>query len=131
VLKPSESDFQDLVLLRDRAKNQSIWRLKNGMEEMVEKLVKKLSEDETIRLHLNEPIEKLEFERESNLTKKTVRIKSRSFDEKVDMVISSIYSKCKVKVNILQKRSQRQNFTFLFKLFQQIIHIFCRINITS
>jgi len=97
VLKPSESDFQDLVSLRDRAKNQSIWRLKNGMEEMVEKLVKKLSNDETIRLHLNEPIEKLEFESESTVTKPTVRIKSRSFDERVDMVISSIYSKCKVK----------------------------------
>ena len=104
MLKPSESDFQDLVSLRDRAKNQSIWRLKNGMEEMVEKLVKKLSNDATIRLHLNEPIEKLEFESESTVTKPTVRIKSRSFDERVDMVISSIYSKCKVKQNDFFKR---------------------------
>ena len=94
MIKPSESDYQDLLPLRERAKNQSIWRLKNGMEEMVEKLVKKLSNDDKVRLYLNEPIERLEFESE-NTQKKSVRIKTKTHDQKVDIVISSIYSKCK------------------------------------
>lgn len=90
-MKPPENDFLDLLALRERAKNQSIWRLKNGMEEMVEKLVKNLSKDEKVRLYLNEPIESLEFDDDN--AHKSVRVKSKNQDEKVDIVISSIYSK--------------------------------------
>ena len=88
---PSENDFQDLRALRDRAKNQSIWRLKNGMEEMVEKLVKKLSKDDKVHLHLNEPIQRLDFNNSSQ--DRSIKIKSTSIEEEVDLVISSIYSR--------------------------------------
>ena len=80
------------MLLRPRVKNQSIWRLKNGMEEMIEKLVKRLSQDKQVRLHLNEPIERIEFDNDGK--ERSVRVKSKSIDEKFDVVISSIYSRC-------------------------------------
>ena len=87
-----ENDYKDLHELRERSKNLSVWRLKNGMQEMVESLVQKLKSEQNVRLHLNEPIESLNFDNEKS--GKSIQIKSKSITEDVDLVISSIYSKC-------------------------------------
>jgi hypothetical protein len=82
-------------LLKDRGdyKDQSVWRFKNGSEELVRRLVEKLSAENNVKLHLNEPIEKLEIDNEK--FENSVKIKSKTREDTVDIVISSVYSKCK------------------------------------
>ena len=77
--------------MKDDFKGLSVWRLTNGLEEMVEKLVSKLSQDENVKLYLNEPIEKLEFNHEKK--EKSIDIITKTKKENVDIVISSVYAK--------------------------------------
>lgn len=73
------------------AVNQSVWRVKGGMQQMSDKLVEYLSQESNdVKLYLNEPVERLDFEADSS-----VRIKTKSLEQNVDVVISNINAKCK------------------------------------
>jgi protoporphyrinogen oxidase len=92
-LKDNFPNYRDLIRIEKDHKKKSVWRLKYGLEEMIEKLINNLSESEQkenvkVTLHLNQPVENLEMcdSSKSNL-------KSKSLQESFDIVISSVLSK--------------------------------------
>ena len=89
--KPNEAIYDDLSEMKEAFKGFSVWRLANGLEEMVGKIVDKLSQDKIVKMYLNEPIEKLEFNHEKK--EKSIDIVTKTKKENVDIVISSVYSK--------------------------------------
>jgi phytoene dehydrogenase-like protein len=88
-----EEGYQDLYPLLKDYTGQSVWRLKNGTEELINKLAENLLNEENVKIHLNEPIVSLEFD--DSKTEKSVKLKSKSTEDNFDIVISSIYSPCK------------------------------------
>jgi phytoene dehydrogenase-like protein len=72
--------------------NASVWRLKHGTEEMITRLAEKLSTEENVKIHLGEPVLKMEIDDEKGTD--CVRIKAKSMEETFDLAISTVYSKC-------------------------------------
>ena len=83
----NEEGFEDLVAMRSEFKDHSVWRLKNGMQELVTNMKKRLLK-KNVTFLMNEPVNRLKFEEDH------VEIESKSNTKKVDFVISGIYSKC-------------------------------------
>lgn len=86
-LQAAENTYKDLVDLRQHFRKQSVWRVRTGMSDMVDKLAKNVTKNGDVRILLNESVESLEFSNEK------VKIKSTSCVNDVDFVISSVYSK--------------------------------------
>ncbi len=87
-----DSNYEDLREMSKYALNQSVWRIKNGMQQMSDRLVQYLSqENNNVKLYLNEHVERVEFESDSG---SSVRIKTKSMEQSVDLVISNINAKC-------------------------------------
>ena len=83
--------YNDLLSVKGDYRDQSVWRLKYGSEELIERLVQFLSKEDNVKLHLNEPIEKLEID--ESKAHKSINLKSKKKEEKnIDIVISSVYS---------------------------------------
>lgn len=91
-----EEQYKDLVDLRKHfdPKNLSVWKVDSGMSSLVNKLIENLASDDYVRFKLNEPVEALEFNKRSGDSNQ-IQIKSSNSVENFDMVISSVYSKCK------------------------------------
>lgn len=91
-----EDQYKDLVDLRKHfdPSNLSVWKVDSGMSSLVNKLVENLGSDGYVKFNLNEPVETLEFNKRSGDSNQ-IQIKSSNSVENYDMVISSVYSKCK------------------------------------
>ena len=71
----AEKDFKDLVDLRQHFKNQSVWRIRTGMSELVDKIVDKLTQEKNVKIFLNEPVENLDFYKDES---QQIQIKTKS-----------------------------------------------------
>lgn len=89
-----EEKYKDLTELRQHFKNQSVWRVRSGMTDLVNKLVDKLDSEKNVRILLNESVENLEFNK-LNKNNGQIQVKSANSVENVDLVISTVYTKCK------------------------------------
>jgi len=69
------------------------------MSDLVDRLVDKLAREGDVRLLLNEPVEELRFAK-SHETNQQIEIKSKHSVNNVDLVVSSVYSKCKLDFSI-------------------------------
>ena len=87
----AEKDFKDLVDLRQHFKNQSVWRIRTGMSELVDKIVDKLSQEKNVKFFLNEPVDSVDFSQDES---QQIQIKTKSSTQNVDLVISSVHSGC-------------------------------------
>lgn len=90
-LSVGDEDFEDLLEIKKDYANQSVWRLRNGMQGFTDRLVDVLSKQDNVRLLLNEPVQKLEFSKDK--AEKSIKIKTKTMEKDVDIVISSVYSK--------------------------------------
>lgn len=61
---------------------------------MIQRIVDNLAESKHVKLHLNEPIEKLQIN-----SGNTINIKSKSIQDDFDLVVSSIYAKSMIKIH--------------------------------
>ena len=86
---------KDLAQIQKNYAQKSVWRLKYGLEEMVEKITQNLtnanSDSKKFCLYLNEPIEKLEVDENSN----RIKLNTKSSSDEFDIVISSVFAKRK------------------------------------
>ncbi len=92
--KLDENAYKDLTEMRKYFKNQSVWRVRSGMSDLVNKIVDKLTKEENVKLLLNEPVVSLRFSK-SDETSHKIEIKSKNSVNNVDLIVSSVYSKCK------------------------------------
>lgn len=79
--------YQDLLELRDKYKHQSVWRFRDGMQKLTERLAEELSKCENVKLCLNDPVESIKSKND------TMSVTSKSSQQDFDIVISSVYSK--------------------------------------
>lgn len=85
--KETNPIYSDLVEMKKMLTGLSVWRLKNGMNEMINKLSLKLSSDENVKIHLNEPLTSLDF-----VNDKSIKLKTKTVEDDFDLVISTINS---------------------------------------
>lgn len=90
-IREEDEDLVDLLSIKKNYMNQSVWRLKNGLQEFTDRLSQVLSEQENVKLYLNEPVERITFDDEKR--EKSVKIKTKTIEQDFDIVISTIYSK--------------------------------------
>lgn len=81
----------DLMETQRTYKGSSIWRLKNGTQEIIDKLSGRLSAEKDVKLHLNEPIVSLEVD--DGKKANSIHLKTKSTEDTYDIVISAISSK--------------------------------------
>ncbi len=110
---------KDLALIQKNYAQKSVWRLKYGLEEMVEKLTQNLTNanncnktSNNFSLYLNEPIDKLEVDSNSN----KIKLKSKSFSDEFDFVISSVLAKRKYHFFQKTKTKINQSIFSYFKI---------------
>lgn len=77
--------------LRDNYKHQSVWRFKNGMQKLTERLAEDLSKYDNVKLCLNDPVQSISTK--NNTKEKSMRVTSRSSKQDFDIIISSVYSR--------------------------------------
>lgn len=77
--------------LRDEYKHQSVWRFKDGMHKLTERLADELSKYDNVKLCLNDPVQSLNVKKETK--EKSMTITSKNSQQDFDLVISSVYSK--------------------------------------
>ncbi|RNA38960.1 protoporphyrinogen oxidase [Brachionus plicatilis] len=87
----SYEKYQDLLELRDEYKHQSVWRFKDGMHKLTERLADELSKYDNVKLCLNDPVQSLNVKKETK--EKSMTITSKNSQQDFDLVISSVYSK--------------------------------------
>jgi hypothetical protein len=83
--------YEDLIKIRDKFKNLSVWRFKNGMQTLTDSLVDNLQKFNDVQLNSNEECIKIDFNK-NNSNKVGITSTKNSYD--FDYVISGIYSKC-------------------------------------
>jgi phytoene dehydrogenase-like protein len=81
-------EYSDLTVLRQKYFGQSVWRLKSGIETLVDALVNSLKSNNNVKLYLNEPCEKISFDQN-----KKINVKTKHSNEKLDFVISALQAK--------------------------------------
>ena len=82
--------YPDLTTLRGDFKGYSVWRCRNGLEELTDRIRKNLPSDK-FKLLTNERVKSLEFSDTSSSVK--VNTERQQYD--ADLVISSLNSQCK------------------------------------
>lgn len=92
--KPVKPIYSDLVEMKKSLTGLSVWRLKNGMEEMVEKLADELSQNENVKINLNEPVVSLELD--ETKTERSLKLKTKSIQDDFDVVISCVNGQSKL-----------------------------------
>ncbi len=101
----------DLAQIQKNYAQKSVWRLKHGLEEMVERITQNLTnantDSKSFSLYLNEPIEKLEIDENSN----KIKLKSKSLSDEFDFVISSVLAKRKYYFSQFTKNNKLKIFT--------------------
>ncbi|CAF0738300.1 unnamed protein product [Brachionus calyciflorus] len=90
-LNQFDERYQDLVKLKENYRGQSVWRLKDGMQTLTQRLAETLSKDDNVKLSLNDPIQSIKVDHSKK--EKSIKLTSKNSEQDVDIVISSIYSK--------------------------------------